>query len=108
MQSQIFCVSPTLSILYSFLDEYAIKKNKTYIYNKYTFKKAEYNQGIKKFCDTISPFYYESKKKYITRTQTYKTFATILRQICRYHKISFTSKIKYNKSKHEMDYHIDS
>ena len=35
--------------------------------------------------------------KYLDKTQTYRSFITIIRQICKYHHISFTSSIKYDK-----------
>tara|TARA_Y100000590_G_C15659150_1_gene991873 strand:+ start:190 stop:522 length:333 start_codon:yes stop_codon:yes gene_type:complete len=106
MSSQIFSISPPLSLLYNFLDEISIKKENQYIYNRYSFKKAQYENKIESFCNTIKDFYYDAKKIYTERKLTYKTFATIIRQICRYHNIPFKSKIKYNKSKHEMEYYI--
>ena len=36
----------------------------------------------------------------------YKNFVTIIRQICKYHHIPFTSNIKYSKSKYEIKYFI--
>ena len=36
----------------------------------------------------------------------YKNFVTIIRQICKYHHIPFTSSIKYNKSKYDIYYFI--
>jgi hypothetical protein len=106
MSSQIFCIIPEKNILYDFLELYATKKENVYIYNKYAYKKAEYNKYIDTFCDKIKKCYFDSKKFYVTRTHSYKTIATILRQICRHNNIQFKSKIKYNKSKHEMEYYI--
>ena len=36
----------------------------------------------------------------------YKNFVTLIRQICKYHHIAFTSVMKYNKSKYEIIYSI--
>ena len=48
MSSQIFCIIPEKNILYDFLELYATKKENVYIYNKYAYKKAEYNKYIDK------------------------------------------------------------
>ena len=37
----------------------------------------------------------DSQKFYVERKMTYKNFVTILRQICKYHNIPFTTNIKY-------------
>ena len=37
---------------------------------------------------------------------TYKNLITIIRQICKYNNIPFTSDIKYSKSKYEITYFI--
>ena len=57
-------------------------------------------------CDNIEKYYYKCKRFYVTRKQTYKTFITILRQICKFKHLAFTSKIKYDKSKYEIVYYI--
>ena len=36
----------------------------------------------------------------------YKNFVTILRQICKFHHIPFTSTIKYDKSAYDISYSI--
>ena len=36
----------------------------------------------------------------------YKNLITIIRQLCKYHHIAFTSVMKYNKSKYEIVYSI--
>ena len=43
---------------------------------------------------------------YVEREMKYKNLITIIRQICRYHHIPFSSNIKYSKSKYEITYSI--
>ena len=107
MTSQIFKDAPPKKILYEFLKKYAIKTNPKYYYmSKIIFRQADFKDDIDIFCNNMEKYYYNSKKKYVTRKQTYKTFMTILRQICKYHHIPFTSKIQYNKSKYTINYYI--
>jgi len=106
MSSQVFCIKPDIESLKMFINTFCILQNDKHIYNKYVFKKANYQTKIKEFCECFIKFYYDSKKFYIKRNHTYKTFATVLRQLCKYYNISFESKIKYVKSKHEMEYYI--
>ena len=54
----------------------------------------------------IKNHYFPSKQNYVTRKMTYKNFITILRQICKYHHIPFTSTIKYDKSTYDISYSI--
>ena len=56
--------------------------------------------------DNLKKYYFKSKHHYLERDSTYKNFVTIVRQICKYHHIPFTSDIKYSKSKYEIKYFI--
>ena len=105
MSDQIFTKPIPVKIMFDFLDKYAIK-TKYYLVNKDTFKKAKFNNDIDIFCNNIKTYYYNCKQFYVTRTQNYKTFITILRQICKYNHLPFTSKIKYDKSNYEIYYYI--
>ena len=106
MSSQIFKKSYPKEKLFEFLDKYAEKKNKYYFLTKTSFKKANFEKAIKPYCSTLKEYYYSSKHKYLDKTQTYRSFITIIRQICKSHHMSFTSKIKYDKSNYEIVYYI--
>ena len=56
--------------------------------------------------DSCKPFYHISKQKYLERKLTYNNFTTILRQICNFNKINYTSQIKYDKSTYDIIYYI--
>jgi len=107
MTSQIFKNAPPKKIMYDFLDNYAIKNNTKYYYiSKIIFRQANLKNDIDTFCNQIKVYYHKSKQHYATRTQNYKTFMTIFRQICKHYHIPFTSKIKYDKSQYRIDYYI--
>ena len=106
MSSQIFRKQFPKEKLFLFLDSYADKKNKYYCFTKTSFKKAVYEKAVIPFCLSLKEYYFISKHKYLEKAQTYRSFITIIRQICKHHHVSFTSKIKYDKSNYEIIYYI--
>ena len=106
MSVQIFKRNIPDNILFSFLERNALKNAKYFIFNKNSYKKAQYNESLLSFIETCRPYYHLSKRKYVDKKQTYNTFVTILRQICNYNKITYTSQIKYDKSEYEIVYYI--
>ena len=107
MSNQIFKKKFPNKIIFDFLETYAIKDNtKYYLVTKESFKSAEFHEDIEKFTDSIEGYYFNCKKFYVNRKQNYKTFVTILRQICKFNHLAFTSKINYDKSKYEIIYYI--
>jgi len=106
MSSQIFRTPFPKEKLVAFLDQIVEKKNDAYVFSKAAFKTAQYKELIEDFCKSIEPYYFDSKKYYATRTMSYKNLVTIIRQICKYHFIPFTSNIKYYKSVYEISYTI--
>ena len=106
MSSQIFRAPFPKEKLFKFLDQCVEKKNNSYLFSKVSFKTAQYKNLIDPFCKEIEPCYFDSKKYYATRKITYKNLVTIIRQICKFHFIPFTSNIKYYKSAYEISYTI--
>lgn len=93
-------------MLFNFLDTICVKSSNYYLINNSSYKKAVLNNSIAEFVDSCKPYYHISKHKYLEKKHTYNSFTTILRQICKNNKISFTSKIKYDKSSYEIIYFI--
>lgn len=106
MNSQIFKERVPLSILFSLLDNIALKKNNYYLFDMNAYKKMIYNEYHIQFCEDLKEYYHKGKQFYLDRQMSYNTFTTILRQICKHEAIMFTSKINYNKSKYNIDYTI--
>ena len=106
MSSQIFKDAPPQKLLFNFLKAVCVETNNKYVFSKATFKKAQMEKKIEPFCETLQEYYYKSKLFYLTRHMIYKNFITIIRQLCKYHHIAFTSTMKYNKSKYEIVYSI--
>ena len=106
MTSQIFKTQIPNQLLINLLEENAVKSDKCYVVNNNVYKKGIFNESIPKFITECRQYYFLSKRKYLDRKLTYNSFITILRQICNFSKITYTSKIKYDKSVYDIEYHI--
>jgi len=106
MSTQIFKKNVPTESLYSLLDDICLKNDKYYILNNNSYKKGIFNNSITNFIEECKPYYHISKQKYLERKLTYNSFTTILRQICKFNKITHTSQIKYDKSTYDIIYYI--
>ena len=104
--SQIFKYEIPSAILFDILDIICIKNNNYYFFNTIAYKKGLIDNRIANFLDKCKPFYHKSKQSYLEKKLTYNMFTTVLRQICKYNKISFISKIKYGRSCYEIQYFV--
>jgi hypothetical protein len=105
--SQIFKKPVPNEILIKLLNSISIKTEKCFVINNDCYKKGTiYNELIKTFLDECKQYYHISKRKYLERPLTYNTFTTVLRQICNFNKITYTSQIKYDKSSYNIIYYI--
>ena len=106
MTSQIFKTQIPNQLLINLLEENAVKSDKCYVVNNNVYKKGIFNESIPKFIAECRQYYFLSKRKYLDRKLTYNSFITILRQICNFNKITYTSQIKYDKSNYDIIYSI--
>jgi len=106
MSTQIFKKNIPNEFIFNLLDSICIKNEKHYLFNTEAFKKGIFKESIQNFITNCNQYYHESKKKYLERKLTYNSFTTILRQICNYNKITYTSQIKYDKSRYDIIYYI--
>jgi len=106
MSTQIFKNNVPSEKIFHLLDSLCIKNDKYYLFNSISFKKGMFTQEINIFLEECKPYYHISKKKYLENKITYNSFTTVLRQICNFNKIIFTSQIKYDKSNYEIIYYI--
>ena len=106
MSSQIFKNKIPNELLFALIEENAIKNDKCYVINNNSYKKGMFNESIPKFLEECKPYYHISKLKYLERKINYNFFITILRQICNFNKITYTSQIKYDKSQYDIIYYI--
>jgi hypothetical protein len=106
MSTQIFKKDIPNEIVFGLLENICMKNDKHYILNVDSFKKGVFNESIQKFFEDCKPYYHNSKKKYLEKKLTYNSFVTVVRQICNYNKLTYTSQINYNKSSYDIVYII--
>lgn len=106
MTSQIFKQSIPNDVLIKLLDDISSKTDKYYVLDNNSYKKGMFNNTIADFINQCVPYYYISKRKYLERKITYNSFITIIRQICNFNNITYTSQIRYNKSSYNIIYYI--
>lgn len=95
------------------LKEYVLKlcepgeKLNEYTFTKISFRRSHIAGNVVEFLKSVVPYYHKSKQKYADVIGiSYRTTATVLRQLCKFHNIPVESKIKYDKSSYEIDYYI--
>lgn len=106
MSVQIFKNNVPNDSLFELLDSICLKNEKHYILNIESFKKGVFKELIQKFFDNCKQYYHLSKRKYLEKKLTYNSFTTVIRQICNFNKITYTSQIKYDKSTYNIVYYI--
>jgi len=106
MSNQIFKNNIPNETLFELLNSICLKNDLHYILNIESFKKGVFKEVIQKFLESCSPYYHISKRKYLERKLTYNSFTTVIRQICNFNKITYTSQIKYDKSTYGIIYYI--
>jgi len=106
MSNQIFKNKIMDDVVFNLLDKICQKTEKYYIFNNESYKKGVYSEDIQNFINYCIPYYHISKRKYLEKKLTYNSFITILRQICKFNKITYTSEIKYDKSSYNIIYYI--
>jgi len=104
--NQNFKTNIPLNLLWDYLQNNFMDKDTHFIINKFLFKKAEYNNSIAAFIESLKEYYFISKRKYVERTMTYKNFLTVIRQLCNASNINYTSKLVYDKSSYEIEYSV--
>ena len=106
MSIQIFKKNVPNENLFQLLDSICLKNEKHYILDFDSFKKGIFKEIIQQFLDNCKKYYHLSKRKYLEKKLTYNSFITVIRQICNFNKITYTSQIKYDKSTYSIVYYI--
>jgi hypothetical protein len=106
MSSQLFKKNIPNEKLFQLLDSICLKNEKHYVLNVESFKKGIFKEIIQQFLNNCTEYYHLSKRKYLEKKLTYNSFVTVIRQICNFNKITYTSQIKYDKSTYSIVYYI--
>lgn len=103
---QVFCKPIDPEILYGFFDKITYKKDDSYLIDYNAYKKLVFHNLQSEFRDQFKPYYYKSKYYYLERKLTYNSFATIIRQICKFNSIKIVSQIRYIESVYMNEYTV--
>ena len=106
MTKQIFKKMVPIEILYDLLEQICLKTDKYFFIDTNSFKKMLFHNLHLPFLETVIEYYHSSKKFYVERKFSYNSFTNIVRQICKSNDVLFTSQIKYNESKYNIDYFV--
>jgi hypothetical protein len=106
MSTQIFKRGIPDEMFTGFLDLFCLKNDKHYTLNTDSYKKGVYNGVVQQFITECAAYYHLSKRKYLNKKLTYNSLATIIRQICKFNKFTYTSKIVYDRSTYDIVYYI--
>ena len=106
MTSQIFSKKVPNKILFDLLEKICMKTDKYYLIDMNAYRKMLFYNLHTQFCDELKDYYNLSKQFYLERKMVYNSFTNIVRQICKLNNIMFTSQIKYNESKYNIDFFI--
>lgn len=104
--SQTFKSNIDKNILFEFLEKNCDKTDKYYIFNMTSYKRGELNESNDAFVESLRQYYHKAKLFYLERKRTYSGICTIIRQICKYHAVLFSTKVIYSKSKYNIPYFI--
>jgi len=96
-----------LSILISLLDKICGNDDYFYIIDANAYKKMIFLEFHHVFLSQIQSFYPKSKHSFLTRTLTYNSFTTIIRQILRKQSHPFHTKLQCNHSIYTVIYFIE-
>lgn len=106
MSNQIFKENVPDELIINYIKEIGFQYDNYYLLNPDSYKKARFIGNLESFIESITPYYYESKKFYLTRKLSYKNMITIIRQILKKNKIPYTSKIHYQNSDYSIQYYV--
>ena len=105
---QLFAKTPDRQILHRLLEHISHKNwsGDGYIVDVNVHKKMVFLNLQSGFCSELMECYRNSKHHYLTRPFTYKTFSTILRQLCNECKIRMETRVLYIQSVYSTEYTI--
>lgn len=106
MTKQIFKKPIPIQILYDLLEKICLKTEKYYFIDNNAFKKMVHLQLHNEFLEEVRQYYHSSKIFYVEREFKYNSFKTIVNQMCKSNNVNFTSEIKYNESKYNINYFV--
>jgi hypothetical protein len=107
MRSQQFRKPVPISLLRQYLEQSAIRYGDDYELNERLYMRDQKNGHNSQFLESLRPYYYPSKQRvYLDRDPSYNAFITVVRQLCKYHRLPYRYAIVYEQSKYSIHHYI--
>jgi hypothetical protein len=106
MLKQIFRKIVPPNLLFEILEKVCLKTEKYYVIDLNAYKKLIFHNLHVKMANDLLEYYHVSKQFYVTRKMTYNSFINIVRHVCKNSNIMYSSQIKYNESKYNINYYV--
>ena len=103
MSSQLFKDNVPNDILLTFLKSCT---DTYFVFGKDSYKKGCINGSVDIFLTRLREYYFPSKHYYVTRKMSYKNIITVIRQVCNFSNIEYSSRIVYDNSSYSIIYYI--
>jgi hypothetical protein len=104
---QVYRTIPPIEPLQDLLVTYGEKTDKFVLIRPSTFNRIRYHEKLFPYLHSLEPHFHMSKLTYCTRRPfAYKNFMTLVRQICKLHRIPVVPSIRYDHSNYEMQYSV--
>jgi hypothetical protein len=107
-KSNLFSEPYPLAKLWAILNEICPSEEDYYLIDENAFDSMVVFKGTHiSFLEDLKTYYYPCQQFYVTRPFNYKSFTTLLRQLCNYHNVNFRIDKHYNHSKLTIRYFIE-
>jgi hypothetical protein len=106
LMGRIFYEPIDAKILYDLLDQICLKTEKHYIVNIIAYRKMMFLKLHLPFLNAIVSKYQVSKRFYVTRKLTFRSFITIVKQLCHHNHITTHSNVQYFESEYIINYFV--
>ena len=106
MLKQIFRKNVPPNLLFDLLEIICLKTDKYYVIDLNAYRKLIFHDLHTKLANDMLEYYHVSKQFYATRKMTYTSFINIVRHICKNSNIMYSSQMRYNESKYNINYYI--
>ena len=107
-KSNLFRKPYPLANFYSFLEDTCKSTPEYYLIDQNVFQNLTFHEKHLPFLQELEDYYYECQHtNYIKRDWSYRSFITIVRQICSYYNISITFTKQYNHGLLDLRYFVE-
>lgn len=104
--SQVFREPPSINCLQNIIECFGTKERDEFMIDYVTYKKIIFHKVYVDWLEELLPYYYNSKKFYITRNFSFNSFITIIRQLCKFFGKDYRYTYDRNQNYQHLKYFI--